>query len=104
MYLLFHQANPKESLAIALGAMAANPELWKRYFSDFTLHKLHLEGSCGAGIAQYILDAFFGQLHKQEAENRIVGLHVYIRVYQLDLARMATVLRPLNKIQQVCPH
>lgn len=83
--------------------MSLHKELWQHYFSDFTLRKLHLEseGEGESGITEQILVCYFGQLHQQETMTRVVTLHAYIRVYQLDLARMATLLRPLNKIQQV---
>ncbi len=83
--------------------MSLHLELWQHYFADFTLRKLHLESGVEgkSGITEQILVSYFGQLHQQETVTRVVILHVYIRVYQLDLARMATVLRPLNKIQDV---
>lgn len=80
--------------------MGGHQELWQRYFDDFIRYKLRLNTGEGA-ISQEILKAFFGQLHQQEATIRMINLHVYIRVYQLDLAKMATVLRPLDKLQQM---
>jgi len=82
--------------------MSKDVELWHRYFNDFVLHKLHLDSEDSAGgIAQQILHTFLGQLHQREALDRIIGLHTYLHVYQLDLAKMASVLRPLNKLQKV---
>lgn len=77
-----------------------HPELWTRYFSDFTQHKLYLD-SRGGGISQKLLHAFFGQMHSLEPLSRLVSLHVYLRVYQLDLAKMAAVLRPLDRVQEL---
>ena len=86
---------------LAIEAISKHPELWPRYFSDFILHKMKLETDSGEGIAQKILEAFFVQLHEQEAIQKLVILHTYIHVYQLDLAKMAGIFRPLNKIQKV---
>lgn len=88
---------------LAVEAMGVHFDLWQRYFDDFLLHKLRLGGLRGGTISQQILRAFFGQLHEQETLVRVVSLHCYIRVYHLDLAKMANLLRPLNQIQQVCP-
>ena len=62
---------------------------------------MKLETDSGEGIAQKILEAFFVQLHEQEAIQKLVILHTYLHVYQLDLAKMAGMFRPLNKIQKV---
>ncbi len=97
------QEVPTDALSVALKSMSLHVALWQHYFSDFTLRKLHLESGVEgeSGITEQILICYFGQLHQQETVSRIVTLHAYIRVYQLDLARMATVLRPLNEIQKV---
>ena len=82
--------------------MEANPELWDYYFNDFIAHTLHLEaGGRFEGITQRILKAFFSQLYQEATLERVVQLHVYINIYHLELAKMATVLRPLNRIQHV---
>ena len=83
--------------------MSKDIDLWDRYFNDFVLHKLRLDSEdSSSGIAQQILHTFLGQLHQLESLERVVGLHSYLHVYQLDLAKMASVLRPLNKLQKVC--
>ena len=83
-------------------AISKHHELWPRYFSDFILHKMKLESTdTGEGIAQRILESFFEQLHSQDVLLRMVILHTYLHVYQLDLAKMAGTFRPLNKIQKV---
>jgi len=86
---------------LAVEAMGRHFDLWQRYFNDFLLHKLRLGGLRGEAISQQILYVFFGQLHEQGAMIRMVSLHCYIHIYHLKLAKMATVLRPLNQIQQV---
>ena len=96
------QAPKKEAVVVVLEAMSNHPELWDRYFGDFVLHKLRLESpEAGEGIAKDILYVYFGDLHHQESIMRIVGLHSYLHVYHLNLAKMAVMLRPLNKIQKV---
>lgn len=96
------QETTKTAIVLVMEAISKHPELWPRYFSDFILHKMKLESTdTGEGIAQKVLEAFFEQIHSQDALQRMVILHTYLHVYQLDLAKMAGTFRPLNKIQKV---
>ena len=94
------QNDKKSFLAPSLRAQEMDPEIWGFYFSDFLACTLHLESS--EGISQRILHAFFIQLHQEKTLlERVAQLHVYMNVYHLELAKMATVLRPLDQIQRV---
>ena len=94
------QSDEKSFLAHSLKAQEDNPVIWDYYFSDFIARTLHLESS--EGISQRILRAFFIQLYEEKTTlERIAQLHVYMNVYHLELAKMATVLRPLDQIQHV---
>ena len=97
------QEPTKTAVVLAVDAMSKHQELWPRYFSDFILHKMKLESEDGEGegIAQKVLEAFFEQIHSHETLRRMAILHTYLHVYQLDLAKMAGMFRPLNKIQKV---
>ena len=86
---------------LALKAMGQHFDLWQRYFDDFLIQKLRLGGVRGEAISQQILCVFFEQLHEHEAVSRVVLLHCYFHIYHLDLAKMANLLRPLNRIEQV---
>ena len=100
MMLFFAQSDEKSFLAHSLKAQEEDPEIWNYYFSDFIARTLHLESR--EGISQRILRAFFLQLYDEKtALERAVQLHVYMNVYHLELAKMATVLRPLDRIQHV---
>ena len=97
-----YQGSAKQTLSLVAEAMSKDDDLWVRYFNDYVLHELRLDSEdSSSGIAQQILHTFLGQLHQLESLERIVGLHSYLHVYQLDLAKMASVLRPLNKLQKV---
>ncbi len=92
----------KQVLGLVARAMSGDVELWTRYFNDFVLHKLRLDSEDSAGgIAQQMLYTFMSQLHSLEALERIINLHAYLHVYQLDLAKLASILRPLNKLHKV---
>ena len=52
-------------------------------------------------MAQQIMRTYFEQLHFLEMPNRLAQLHCHVSTYQLYLAQMATILRPLSKIGRV---
>lgn len=94
------QCEEKGFLTCSLKAMEENPEIWKYYFSDFISSMLHLEST--DGISQHILRAFFVDLEEEKRIlERLVQLYVYMDVYHFELAKMATILRPLDHIQHV---
>ena len=96
----FLQSEEESFLTYSLKAMEENPEKWEYYFSDFISSMLHLESS--DGISQRIIRTFFvGLKQKKSILEKVVKLHVYMDVYQLELAKMAGVLRSLDRIQNV---
>lgn len=85
-------------MKVALTAMMEHPELFKRYSEAFTHKKLRL-GSSSAGLSFRILKLAFMQLNPdQNILNRFALLHIIIHVFQLDLARLVQVLRPLDAL------
>ena len=86
-------------LEVVAKAISNDIDLWNMYFIDFILHKLRLDSE--GGIAQQMLYTFMRELHSLEALERVINLHAYLHVYQLDLAKLASNLRPLNKLHKV---
>lgn len=85
-------------LSVAIQALCENDSLWQKYLEDFTHQKLHLEyGNTGTG--HKILRAAFGKLEKREAFLRLAILHVYVHIHKLNLAKVVSILRPLDKIE-----
>ena len=83
----------------AMEALAKSDELWERYFIDFTHQQLHME-YVEDGISTPLMKAAF-DTYVQQKEDRVVALHVYFHVHQLELAKVAILLRSLNKIKQM---
>ena len=78
--------------------MFEDSTLFKRYSEAFTHQKLRL-GSSTAGVSFKILRLTFLQLHpEQDLQTRLALLHICMHVYQLDLARLVQVLRPLDTL------
>ncbi len=76
--------------------MLHDADLFKRYSEAFTNQKLRL-GTSTTGISFKLLRLTFLQLHPdQDVLTRLALLHICMHVYQLDLARLVQVLRPLD--------
>ena len=98
-------------LSLAIHAMTSYQDLWLCYFNDFITHKLKLvdqdhapsqdHSPRGGDMAQQFLCTYFEELHFLEMPNRLAELHCNVSTYQLYLAQMATILRPLSKIGKV---
>ena len=93
------QSKSKESVVTFVQAIARNPALWSYYFSNFIISKLHLESI----IAKQIVQEVFGNLCTLDIAERVVYLHAYIAVYQLNLAKVATILRSHAQIEKIKP-
>lgn len=73
-------------------------DLWQKYLEDFTRQKLHLEFG-NTGISHRILRAAFGKLEKRSAVQRLALLHVYVHMHKVNLAKVVSILRPLDQIE-----
>lgn len=79
--------------------MTKNDILWQKYLEDFTHQKLGLEfGS--TGISQKVLRAAFGNLQERTVVQRLAVLHVYVHIHKLNLAKVVSILRPLEQIEK----
>ena len=101
----FHpQSDEKESLSPAIKAMANN-EVWERYFTDFIHEKLHIpRESTRADIhmSTEVLKAYFGKvLSMKDPLKRFAHLHITVNVFELDFAKLSTILRTLNEITEI---
>ena len=93
-----------QELALAIDAMDSDPSLWHCYFSDFIIHKLELRDqghTPQSDIVENILHTLFRYLDEQKALNKIANLHCYVRIYQLNLGQIMTILRPLSMVEKV---
>ena len=87
-------------MVVCLHAVENNCELWSSYFENFIFSKLHLAGSSST-IEKQIVQQVFGNISTLEITERIMYLHTYMAVYQLDLAKVATILCSLSKLQTI---
>ncbi len=83
---------------MTIQALIKSDDLWQKYLEDFTRQKLRLEFG-NTGISHKILRAAFGKLEKRSAVQRLALLHVYIHMHKVNLAKVVSILRPLDQIQ-----
>ena len=93
------QSDQKSWLSLAVHALLEEDTLWRKYLEDFTHQKLRLEFG-NAGISHKVLRAAFGRLEERNALQRLAILHVYVHVHKLNLAKVVSILRPLDKIEE----
>ena len=79
-------------------ALVGSDNLWQKYLEDFTRQKLRLEFGT-TGISHRIIRAAFGRIEKRSAIQRLALLHVYIHMHRINLAKVVSILRPLDQIQ-----
>ena len=73
-------------------------KIWNRYFDDFAHDKLHLKPEVSP-LTKQILRAYIGPVTGSDALVRLVSLHVRLHVYQMDLPKVTTILKPISKMQ-----
>ena len=95
----------QQVLSIVTTAMTSDLQLWHCYFNDFIAHKLSLVNKTNphlpiltGDLAQQILSTYFKYLDKYDATRRMAELH---SICQLEIAKTATILRPVIMIGKV---
>jgi len=79
--------------------------VWQSYFSDFINQKLHIV-SDGYGpdelqmSTEVLMTYFKSTMENRTALSRLVHLHIKVKVYELDLCKLSSMLRTLNAITE----
>lgn len=92
-----------DTVCVCLRALQEHPDLWGRYFSDFTNHVLKLDID-NSSLSGEIIEVMFADIHSLDPVTRMVYLHVYTMFNKLNLASITLLLRPLETIWQVAEH
>ncbi len=92
------QSEEKSFLSLTIDALKTSDNLWQKYLEDFTRQKLRLEFG-NTGISNKIYHAAFGKLEKRTAIQRLALLHVYVHMHKVNLAKVVSILRPLDQIE-----
>ena len=90
------QTTSKDCIFTCVQAIIRYPELWTSYFNSFVFSKLHLTSL--ESIEKQIVQKAFSNLSTLDITEKIVYLHAYAALYQLDFAKVAAILRSLAQI------
>ena len=78
--------------------MQSSEEIWKKYYNDFVNQYLHLSGAPD-DIEHKLLQITLSGVLDNYKEMKAVALHCYIHLYQLDIAKVVALLKPLAQIK-----
>jgi len=81
-----------------VSALLSQDSLWYKYLEDFTHQKLLLEFE-NSGISDKVRTAAFGDLEHRSSAQRLAILHVYVQIHKLNLAKVVSILRPLDHVE-----
>jgi len=85
--------------AVAIKEMQ-NEDLWQKYYNDFTNYFLHMS-SAPNSIEHKLLQLTFDDVLSSYSEMKAIAAHCYIHLYQLDLAKVVALLKPLGQLHIV---
>ncbi len=94
-------------LGIVLKKMEDNEKLWELFFRDFITLKFHLnpEYSCTdinqEDVTYHFIYQCFKFIKQYKLTQKIAYLYCHHHEFQLQISRMATLLKPLSNIQKV---
>ena len=99
------QSDHRECLSVAVSAMSCCDVVWQSYFSDFINQKLHIvhDGSGPDELqmsTEVLMTYFKSTMENRTALSRLVHLHIKVKVYELDLCKLSSMLRTLNAITE----
>lgn len=91
-YRLFLQ-DEASVIKVFMASVQYNDELWSIYFDSFLSYKYHLNvHTSNQRLKDIIVKAYFGDLGKMKNIDKVVWLHLYSRVHDLDLFKVIRLL------------
>lgn len=82
---------------VAIKAMRKEDIIWKKYFNDFVYYYLHLNAAPDS-LEYLLLQLTFTDILRDYNE-KAVAAHCYLHLFQLSLAKLVILLRPLSQLQ-----
>lgn len=87
--------------AIAIMEMENDEQIWKKYFSDFIHHFLHLSGVSSDNLEHNLVQLTFTDVLKNYSKMKPIAIHCHIYLNQLDLAKVVASLKPLAQLEEL---
>jgi len=87
-------------IATAVKEMQTNEEMWRKYCSDFICHYCHIS-TAPDSIEHKLLQLILDDAIDSFTEMKAIAVHCYIHLYQVNLAKVVTILKPLGQLKVV---
>ena len=84
--------------AIAIKEMNNHDVLWQKYYNDFVYHYLYLSANPD-DLEHKLLEITFSDIFNSYSEMKVIAVHCYIHLCQLDLGKIVALLKSLGKLQ-----
>lgn len=92
------QSHERTPLCVGLKALLSLDSHWGKYVEDFTHQKLLIEFG-NSGTSDKVRRAAFGDLENRTPVQRLAILHIYMNIHKLNLAKVVSILRPLDQFE-----
>jgi len=87
-------------VAIAIKRMLNDKDVWQKYYSDFISQYLHMSATPDK-IEYKLLRLTFDYAISSYNEIKAIAAHCYLHLYQLDLAKVVALLKPMGWLKPV---
>lgn len=84
--------------AVAIKSMLNNKDMWQKYYNDFISHYLHMSATPDK-IEYKLLRLTFDNAISSYSEMKAIAAQCYLHLYQLDLAKVVALLKPLGQLK-----
>ena len=82
-------------------AIGEHDALWQRYWKDFVANRFHLNAGEDKLTFELIHITLARPLSAKDVKKKLVALHCTAHTNQINLAKLVSSLRPLQKLQKV---
>jgi len=83
---------------VAILQMKNDDKTWQKYYDDFVNQYLHMSGSPD-DIEHKLLQLTLDDVLNSHKEMKAVALHCYMHLYQLNIAKVVALLKPIGLLK-----
>jgi len=78
--------------------MQNDDKVWQKYYNEFVSQYLHISAAPNS-VEYKLLHLTFDDALSSYSEMKAIAIHCYMYLYQLDLAKIVTLLKPLKQLK-----
>ena len=87
-------------IAVAVKETQNDKEMWQKYYNEFVSQYLHMSAAPDS-IEYKLLRLTFDDALNNYSEMKAIAIHCYMYLYQLDLAKVVALLKPLTQLKVI---